>query len=60
MKKQSLYDRANAATFRAISPEWGKVRKARKAATTFVNPEVDIPTESVSYTHLTLPTICSV
>lgn len=45
MKKLSLYDRANAATLRAISPEWRKIRRARKAATPFTNPEVDIPTE---------------
>lgn len=45
MKKLSIYDRVNAATFRAISPEWGKVRKARRAATSFENPTVDIPAE---------------
>lgn len=45
MKKLSVYDRANAATFRAISPEWGRIRRARKAATSFTNPEVDIPVE---------------
>ncbi len=45
MKKLSMYDRANAATFRAISPEWGEIRRARRAAKSFTNPEVDIPTE---------------
>ena len=45
VKKLSIYDRANGATFRAISPEWGKIRRARKAATAFDNPDVDIPTE---------------
>ena len=46
MKTLSIYDRANAATFRAISPEWRAIRKARKQATSFVNPEVEIPTET--------------
>ncbi len=45
MKKLSIYDRANAATFRAMSPEWWRVRRARKQAISFENPEVDIPTE---------------
>ena len=45
MKKLSIYDRVNGATFRAISPEWGRIKKARKAATSFDNPNVDITTE---------------
>ena len=45
MKKLSIYDRANAATFRAISPEWGRIRKARNAATSFDNPHVEMETE---------------
>lgn len=45
MKTLSTYDRANAATFRAISPEWRAIRKARLNATPFTNPEVTMPTE---------------
>ena len=46
MKKLSLYDRANAATLTAVSPEWWRVRKARNAATSFETPTVAIPTQT--------------
>lgn len=46
MKKLSVYDRFNAATLTAVSPEWRRVRKARKAATSFETPNVAIPTET--------------
>ena len=45
MKKLSIYDRVNGAANRAISPEWRKIKRARKAATSFDNPDVDITTE---------------
>ena len=45
MKKLTLYDRANAASLRLVSPEWPRVRRARRAATSFETPEVDMPTE---------------
>lgn len=46
MKQLSLYDRLNAATLTAVSPEWRRVRKARKAASSFETPNVAIATET--------------
>jgi len=46
MKKLSIYDRVNASALMLVSPEWSKVRKARKAATSFETPNVAIPTET--------------
>ena len=45
MKKLSIYDRVTGAANRAISPEWRTIKRARKAATSFDNPDVDITTE---------------
>lgn len=46
MKKLNAFDHANAATLAAISPEWRRVKKAQKAATSFEDPEVAIPTRT--------------
>ncbi len=45
MKKLTVYDRMNAASLRLTAPEWPRVRKARKAASSFETPEVGLPTE---------------
>ncbi len=44
MKKLSLYDRVNAATLTAVSPEWRRVRAAKRTTTSFDIPTVEIPT----------------
>ncbi len=46
MKKLNLYDQLNAATLLFVSPEWRKVKAARKSATPFETPDVAIPTET--------------
>ena len=46
MKKFTLYDRVNATINCLASPEWPRVRRARKAATSFETPEVAIPTQT--------------
>ena len=46
MKKLNFYDQLNAATLLLISPEWRKVKAARKAAESFETPDVAIPTET--------------
>jgi pimeloyl-ACP methyl ester carboxylesterase len=45
MKKLNLYDQLNAASLLLVSPEWGKVKAARKSAVSFETPDVAIPTE---------------
>lgn len=45
MKKLNLYDQLNASTLMLVSPEWPKVRAARKAAASFETPNVAIPTQ---------------
>ena len=44
MKKLNAFDKLNAATLAAISPEWRRVSKAQKAASSFEDPNVAIPT----------------
>lgn len=46
MKKLNLFDQINATTLMLLSPEWPKVRAARKAADSFETPNVAIPTET--------------
>ena len=46
MKKLNIYDQLNAATLLMVSPEWRKVKAARKAAESYETPDVDIPTET--------------
>ena len=46
MKKLSLYDKLNAASLLLFSPEWRKVKRARKKAESFETPDVSIPTET--------------
>ena len=48
MKKLSFYDKLNAASLLLFSPEWRKVKRARKKATSFENPDVSIPAETRS------------
>ena len=45
MKKLNFYDKLNAATLLMFSPEWRKVKRARKKAESFETPDVTIPTE---------------
>ena len=45
MKKLNLYDQLNAASLLLVSPEWGKVKAARKSAVSFETPDISIPTE---------------
>jgi pimeloyl-ACP methyl ester carboxylesterase len=45
MKKLNFYDKLNAATLLLFSPEWRKVKRARKKAESFETPDVTIPTE---------------
>lgn len=45
MKKLNLFDQLNASSLMLVSPEWPKVRAARKAADSFETPNVAIPTE---------------
>lgn len=46
MKKLNLFDNMNASSLMLISPEWPKVRAAKKAADTFETPNVSIITET--------------
>jgi len=46
MKKLNLFDQINASSLVMISPEWSKVKAARKSADTFETPNVAIPTET--------------
>ena len=46
MKKLNLFDKLNASSLMLVSPEWPKVKAAKKAADTFETPTVDIPTET--------------
>ena len=46
MKKLNLYDRLNAASLLLVSPEWRRVKAARKSAASFETPDVTIPTET--------------
>ena len=46
MKKLNFYDQLNATSLLLISPEWGKVKAARKSAVSFETPDVAIPTET--------------
>jgi pimeloyl-ACP methyl ester carboxylesterase len=45
MKKLNFYDKLNAATLLMFSPEWRKVKRARKKAESFETPDITIPTE---------------
>ena len=45
MKKLNLYDQINASTLLLVSPEWSKVKAARKSASSFETPNVSMPTE---------------
>ena len=45
MKKLNLFDQLNASSLMLVSPEWPKVKAARKAADAFETPNVAIPTE---------------
>ena len=45
MKKLNLFDQLNASALMLVSPEWSKVKAARKAADSFETPNVAIPTE---------------
>lgn len=46
MKKLNLFDQINASTLMLVSPEWPKVKAARKKANSFETPNVAIPTET--------------
>ena len=46
MKKLNIYDQLNAAALLLVSPEWRKVKAARKSAVSFETPDVTIPTET--------------
>ena len=46
MKKLNTFDHLNAASLAAISPEWRRVRKAQKSASSFETPNVTIPTRT--------------
>ena len=46
MKKLNFYDQLNATSLLLVSPEWGKVKAARKSAVSFETPDVAIPTET--------------
>tara|TARA_B110000503_G_scaffold10877_1_gene14808 strand:- start:946 stop:1143 length:198 start_codon:yes stop_codon:yes gene_type:complete len=45
MKKLNFYDQLNAAMLLLVSPEWRKVKAARKSAVSFETPDVSIPAE---------------
>lgn len=45
MKKLTMYDRLNASALMLLSPEWSRVKAARKAAVSFETPSVKIPTD---------------
>ncbi|MDG2495913.1 MAG: alpha/beta hydrolase [Alphaproteobacteria bacterium] len=46
MKKLNLYDQINATSLLLVSPEWRKVKAARKAASSFETPDVTLPLET--------------
>ena len=46
MKKLNFYDQLNATALLLVSPEWRKVKAARKSAEPFETPAVAIPTEA--------------
>lgn len=46
MKKLNLFDQINATSLCLVSPEWSKVKAARKSADTFETPNVAIPTQT--------------
>ena len=46
MKKLNFYDQLNASTLLLVSPEWSKVKAARKAASSFETPNISMPTET--------------
>jgi len=46
MKKLNQFDQINASSLMLVSPEWSKVKAARKAADSFETPNVAIPTET--------------
>ena len=46
MKKLNFYDQLNAASLLLVSPEWRKVKAARKSAVSFATPDVTMPTET--------------
>ena len=46
MKKLNLYDQINATSLLLVSPEWRKVKAARKAASSFETPDVTLPLEA--------------
>jgi pimeloyl-ACP methyl ester carboxylesterase len=46
MKKLNLYDQINATSLLLVSPEWRKIRAARKAASSFETPDVTLPLET--------------
>ena len=46
MKKLNVYDQLNAAALLLVSPEWTKVKAARKSAVSFESPDITIPTET--------------
>ena len=46
MKKLNFYDQLNAASLLLVSPEWRKVKAARKAAASFETPDVTLPLET--------------
>jgi pimeloyl-ACP methyl ester carboxylesterase len=45
MKKLNFYDQLNASILLLVSPEWQKVKAARKTASSFETPIISIPTE---------------
>jgi len=48
MKKLNLFDQLNASSLMMLSPEWPKIKAARKVADSFDTPDVEIPTQTRS------------
>jgi pimeloyl-ACP methyl ester carboxylesterase len=46
MKKLNLFDQLNASSLVLVSPEWPKIKAARKAADSFESPNVILPLET--------------
>ena len=46
MKKLNLFDQLNAASLMLVSPEWPKIKAARKAANSFETPNVELPLQT--------------
>ena len=46
MKKLNLFDQLNASSLALVSPEWPKIKAARKAADSFETPNVSLPLET--------------